>query len=280
MDGITNSVWGPVYWKMFHYITLSYPINPTQMHIDKIKNFFCDIVPIILPCFKCRKHYQQNLELNPLTDEILEIKFKLVIWLLDMHNYVNKQLDKNEISYEDALVELFIPEYLKEKNDENNSHYEIKKDLYAEDKLKKLLDNLVYIQSAQNYIYNINSIINQKENELQFRKEIEKKRKENEIENQNNLTNINQNNKDEKELEKVKEHHQNYFNNLVKGMKLEKYKIDEQNTSISEIKIKKQEYIDMNLIIKKILYYIDKCNDNKEKYLIYTGFESICFIFN
>jgi hypothetical protein len=280
MEGITNSVWGPIYWKMFHYVTLTYPIVPTQLHIEKIQNFFCDIVPILLPCHICRKHYTKNLELNPLTDEILEIKFKLVIWLLNMHNYVNKQLGKDEMAYEDALVSLFIPEHIKEKKKEENSHYEQKNSLYAEDKLKKMIDNLVYVPSSENYNYNIDEFIKFKECQLKNKKEEEKLKKEFEEKEREKL--MKEKSKEEielieKNIKKRQEEYQKYIQDMMNKSKLNTQIID---NNIVNIEVKKQDFINMNIVIEKILYYINKCDNDKDKYLIYTGFESICFIFN
>jgi hypothetical protein len=273
MEGITNSIWGPVYWKMFHYVTLTYPIIPTLIHIEKIKYFFCELVPVILPCRFCRKHYQKNLELNPLTDDILAIKFKLVIWLLNMHNYVNKQLGKNVMSYEDALVTLFIPEHLKEKNIDNNPHYDKKKELYHEDKLKSILQNLVYIPSENNFIYNVDSIIKQKETELENKKLFEKKITDETEKAKKELDNI-----DPEKKKYLEEKNKQYFENIMKLMTPKN--ISSDNDTEIKIEITKQENIDMNIIINKLLYYINKCDNDQDKYLIYTSFESICFIFN
>jgi hypothetical protein len=235
MEGISNAVWGPVYWKMFHYVTLSYPLSPLPIHMEKIKYFFCELVPYILPCHICRNHYRKNLELNPLTDDILKIKFKLVIWLLDMHNYVNKQLGKNQISYEDALVSLFFSESLKmkENNEVNKEHYEKKKELYDKNKFRELFEKTSYIPFNDDLILNIDDVIKHKEKELE-----------------NENININKTEK------------------IVK------------NENISDIQLIGQKTINMNIIMDKILNHINSCDNDREKYLIYTGFETICFIFS
>lgn len=275
MEGIANFVWGPVYWKMFHYVTLTYPIVPDNIHIEKIKSFFCDIVPIILPCHICRKHYVKNLELNPLTNDILSIKFKFVIWFLNMHNYVNEQLGKNKLSYEDALVSLFIPGHLKEKNTESNEHYKKKEKVYNKEKFQGLIKNLVYIPSANNFVYNIDSIIKQKETELENKKILEKQMKEENEKAKKEIESLDSDKK--KEMEDV---HKKYFEDIMKLM-TPKNVIKSADTEINiNTEITRQENIDMNIIIDKLLYYINKCDNDCDKYLIYTGFESICFIFN
>lgn len=95
-------LWGPELWHVLHIITLSYPENPTELDKNNIKNFLTYLGPV-LPCDKCKVHYNKNLLANPLTDEILSSKTKLIKWLIDIHNEVNKQTGKKIMSYEDAL---------------------------------------------------------------------------------------------------------------------------------------------------------------------------------
>lgn len=95
-------VWGPHVWIFLHSVTLSYPKNPSETDKQNIKNFFI-VVPEILPCPKCRNHFRGHYSENPLTDEILSSKEKLVKWLISIHNSVNKMNGKPEMSYESVL---------------------------------------------------------------------------------------------------------------------------------------------------------------------------------
>jgi hypothetical protein len=265
MEGINNTIWGPVYWKMFHYVTLTYPLAPKQEDANRMKFFFTELVPHIIPCPLCRSHYSKNLQINPLTDDILEIKFKFVIWLINMHNYVNKQLGKDEMSVEDALVSLFVPENKKEEN--HNPHLAEKK--YTQEKLKDFMNNIIHFKS-DNYIYDINEIIAEKEKIIENKKREEKILEEQKAKVLENTT--------PEELEKRKkaeEDKKQYFENLAKMFKSKKIE-----DNFKEVEIKKQETINMNLVVEKILNHIENCNDNYVKYQIYSGFESICFIFN
>ena len=158
MEGINNKLWGPVYWRMFHYMTLSYPIKPKEENKNIVKNFFTEIVPNILPCPICRNHYKENLKLNPLNDDILELKLKLVIWLINMHNYVNKQLGKNEISIEDSLISLFHPIELYE-DEENN-------ELTDKYNQKYLANTFINFINNDNFIIDINEIFLEKEEDV------------------------------------------------------------------------------------------------------------------
>ena len=113
---IDPTLWGSYGWRFMHYITLSYPDNPTPMDKNNMYNFFT-IVAGLLPCEKCRYEFKENLKKYPLNDKVLDSRHHLVLWLLSIHNNVNKRLNKPLMSYED-----FIKEYMK-KNNKNVIEY-------------------------------------------------------------------------------------------------------------------------------------------------------------
>jgi hypothetical protein len=274
MEGISNIIWGPVYWKMFHYVTLTYPLSPKYDDKQRIKEFFSNIVPHILPCPFCRAHYKKNLEINPLTDDILDIKFKLVIWLINMHNYVNKQLGKNEMTIEDALVSLFIPENIKQKSEIKKSTYH--NDKYSLDNIRKSVNNIIFTES-DNLIFDINKVISDKEQELKNKRELDEymeklkkeERKKRESEEKKDLT------PEEKILfEKNLENYNKQMKEMINLMNKKKGSFDIPNVEITE-----QKKIDMNKIIEKIYNLINENDDEMTKFLLYSGLESICFIF-
>lgn len=267
MEGINNKIWGPVYWRMFHYITLTYPTKPKEENKLFIKNFFTEIIPNILPCPICRNHYKENLTINPLTDDILEIKLKLVIWLINMHNYVNKQLNKEELTIEDALVSMFLPINLNlNLPEEDNLN-----DKYNKNYLENTFVNLIYPES---FIYNINEIYNQKEEDLKNEKileEQENKKKEylKNLYEKDNLIN----GQTKKNYEKKKEE----FNKIIEEIK-NKINLPKDN-GIKNVEITLQENIDINKIIDKMCLLINNQKSNQNRYLIYTAFETLCLLF-
>jgi hypothetical protein len=101
---INPSLWGPHCWKFMHYLTMSYPDEPTQMDKDKIKRFFLAIGDII-PCENCRVHFALNLKNSPLTDKVLESRYNLINWLKDIHNEVNSRNGKKTYTYDDIINE-------------------------------------------------------------------------------------------------------------------------------------------------------------------------------
>ena len=104
---IDPTIWGPYLWKFMHYLTLAYPDKPTEDDKNNLFNFF-DSVKEIIPCEKCRYNFKKHLDLSPLTEEILEDNVEVVKWLYNIHNNVNKSLDKPNLSYEDFIKEYTI----------------------------------------------------------------------------------------------------------------------------------------------------------------------------
>jgi len=107
------NIWGPGAWQFLHSITLSYPDQPTeqdkQNHID-----FFNSLKNVLPCEKCKNHFQENLQTHPLENS-LEDKESLFKWLVDVHNKVNVDNGKKELSY-DEVTELYEKMYTKDKD--------------------------------------------------------------------------------------------------------------------------------------------------------------------
>ena len=101
MQKPSASIWGPHMWKAIHYITLGYPEKPTQEQKQKYKEFFI-LFKDVLPCSACAKHYAENYEKNPLTDEILNDREKVIKWGINLHNIVNEMKGKEVIEYEKA----------------------------------------------------------------------------------------------------------------------------------------------------------------------------------
>jgi hypothetical protein len=115
---VNSNIWGVHAWKFMHYITLGYPEIPTEEHKNNYKNFFISLKNV-LPCSICAKHYEENLKKIPLTDDILNSKDKLIKWCIDLHNIINKMLNKKILSYDEAYKQLFI------NNNINNTHNNI-----------------------------------------------------------------------------------------------------------------------------------------------------------
>ena len=94
-------VWGPGAWTFLHTITLNYPENPTNDDKYNHKEFFNNLKNVI-PCPNCREHYDINLQKYPI-NVALESREKLVKWLIDIHNEVNKKNNEKIYSYDEVM---------------------------------------------------------------------------------------------------------------------------------------------------------------------------------
>lgn len=92
------SYWGPITWKTLHCITYNYPINPTHQEKKMYYDFFHQILPYLLPCQICQKHYLRNLNSFPIAQK-LDRKDDFIRWLIDLHNYINRKNGKSAINY-------------------------------------------------------------------------------------------------------------------------------------------------------------------------------------
>ena len=79
-----SKVWGPGGWLFLHSITMTYPESPTEMDKQFYKNFFLN-VGNVLPCKKCKQHYNENLKKHNI-EEHLNSRDSMVRWMIKMHN--------------------------------------------------------------------------------------------------------------------------------------------------------------------------------------------------
>lgn len=93
-----TKVWGPAMWKTLHLITFSYPEKPSFGQKKQHYDFFNNL-RYTIPCIFCRKNYIDHLNEIPLEPH-LDNNILLIKWLIDIHNLVNKQLNKPHKTYE------------------------------------------------------------------------------------------------------------------------------------------------------------------------------------
>tara|TARA_B100000745_G_C20114923_1_gene381648 strand:+ start:718 stop:1128 length:411 start_codon:yes stop_codon:yes gene_type:complete len=89
------SNWGSHAWIFLHTISFDYPDNPSLNDKLLYKNFFHSLKNI-LPCPKCKKHYEINIKKYPIQ---LNSRLDLIHWLIKIHNEVNKSLHKKIYSF-------------------------------------------------------------------------------------------------------------------------------------------------------------------------------------
>ena len=102
-------LWGPAAWKTIHAITLSYPLDPTMQEKIYYRDFLYGL-QYVLPCAKCGINMGHNLQMLPLTDDVMSTRDNLVNWAVDLHNMVNLELGKPVLVGEQitaALADMF-----------------------------------------------------------------------------------------------------------------------------------------------------------------------------
>jgi hypothetical protein len=95
------SVWGPIFWHTIHVTALAYPENPSYAQKRAAKEFYESLAHLI-PCPKCRDHYQTHLQKMPITPH-LDRRADLFRWTVEVHNTVNKVLEKPIVKEAEAL---------------------------------------------------------------------------------------------------------------------------------------------------------------------------------
>lgn len=106
-NGVEARLWGPAIWKALYYVVLGYPIHPSEIQKQKYKEFFL-LLKYTLPCTICQKHFVENLQKMPITDDVLSSKEKLFKWLVDYNNVVNLMQGKPKLTYNQVINSLLV----------------------------------------------------------------------------------------------------------------------------------------------------------------------------
>lgn len=95
------SSWGKYLWTSIHFIALGYPDNPTEEDVINYKYFFINLWKVI-PCYKCSLNYKKHLQELPITNDTLKNRHNLFKWTVDLHNIVNRDLNKSLMNLDEA----------------------------------------------------------------------------------------------------------------------------------------------------------------------------------
>jgi len=104
MIGMPPAVWGPLFWNTMHVVSLGYTNNPSQDEQTAVIQFYKSL-EFVIPCPICRAHYSKFLKEMPVENNVTN-RDTLVKWLFDLHNKVNKQLNKSVITWEQYIAHI------------------------------------------------------------------------------------------------------------------------------------------------------------------------------
>jgi len=91
---------GPCLWRSIHIIALGYPENPSEIDKQTYTNYYRDLWKII-PCLKCSLNYRRHWTELPIYS-YLDSRNHLFEWTVLLHNIVNKELGKKQITLAEA----------------------------------------------------------------------------------------------------------------------------------------------------------------------------------
>lgn len=97
--------WGRAGWIFLFSIVLAFPLKPDFEQTDNYVKFF-NYLQYVLPCEICRLHYANNLNHVPI-EPYLTSRDNAFMWVLKIHNLVNKQLGKPILTRDDVMKKYF-----------------------------------------------------------------------------------------------------------------------------------------------------------------------------
>lgn len=95
--------WGPNFWQTLHTLTFTYPNRPTARD-RRIYYHTLRYIGLTLPCPVCRRDYLAYLKKYPPN---LESRFTLSRYMVDLHNEVNRKLNKSVVDY-DTVLDMYM----------------------------------------------------------------------------------------------------------------------------------------------------------------------------
>ena len=94
-------IWGKHLWFSLHFIALDFPEDPSTEDVRHFKSFYENLHQVI-PCYNCSINYIKHLYDRPLELSDLKNTKALFKWTVDIHNIVNKELNKSQMSLDAA----------------------------------------------------------------------------------------------------------------------------------------------------------------------------------
>ena len=112
---IHPAIFGKVFWPFLYYTAWSYPKeNPSHCLQEKFRELF-ENLKYYLPCEKCRAHFMQNVQKNPVKNH-LKNRETLLRWIVNLESTINKSLGKSPVYYNQVYEKLNLETNIQSKN--------------------------------------------------------------------------------------------------------------------------------------------------------------------
>jgi hypothetical protein len=104
-ENLDAEVWGPHYWFVLHTITICYPLKPNETVKKRYYNFI-NLLPMLIPNEEMGKNLSKLLDAYPVLP-YLDSRESFTKWMHFIHNKINKDLDKPQMLYSDAIINYY-----------------------------------------------------------------------------------------------------------------------------------------------------------------------------
>ena len=101
-------VWGPHFWFVLQTISMTYPLHANTVTQKKYYEFINNL-PLFIPNPQIGNYFASLLDQYPI-QPYLNTRHSFMKWVHFIHNKINSNLDKPEISFFDSL-ELYYKHY-------------------------------------------------------------------------------------------------------------------------------------------------------------------------
>ena len=94
--GLIAKKWGPCFWMHMHMVAAGFPLTKVRSRRAAYMRYYRDIGQI-LPCAKCREHYQELITQAKNTGEFKNAfrdRAALQRFIFIVHNRINRRLNK------------------------------------------------------------------------------------------------------------------------------------------------------------------------------------------
>ena len=101
LDNLDPAVWGPHYWFVMMTMATNYPVHANGVTRKKYYDFIQNL-PLFLPDYAIGNRFSALLDKYPVTP-YLDSRESFLRWVVFIHNKVNADTHKDELSMTDAV---------------------------------------------------------------------------------------------------------------------------------------------------------------------------------